>query len=309
MIENALVFALGALAAGLLALVLFPAFTRRAARLARRDYEASLPRSLTEIAAARDGVKAAYAARIARVEHDLAEAKRALTEERTARTADKTLLDRALIEAAAKTNAFSEAEARTEALKTELRARDESLARIGAERREMERLLQTEAEARRAAERRAEEAASIATDLRLALAAAEARGGVHDGGPETLRLGDGTALRLVSSGTPGPAAIDLTGIPAIPPPTRDDALAFGMADPGSAALPAGTDANPAPTGPAAALVTSAKTDPIAEDPAERARRVEDLARRLKALKRRNSAARGRGGDAKKAEPSTGGGTA
>lgn len=309
MIENALVFALGALAAGLLALVLFPAFTRRAARLARRDYEASLPRSLTEIAAARDGVKAAYAARIARVEYELAEARRALTEERTARTGDKSLLDRALIEAAAKTNAYAEAEARTEALRTELRARDEALARIGAERREMERLLQTEAEARRAAEQRAEEAASIATDLRLALAAAEARGGVYEGAPETLRLGDGTSLRLVTSGASGAAAIDLTGIPAILPPTRDDALAFGMPDPGAPKGLAAKDANPAPTGSPAAVITKVETDPIAEDPAERARRVEDLARRLKALKRRNTAARGRGADAKKAEPSTGGGSA
>ncbi len=261
MIENALVFVLGALAAGLLALVLFPAFTRRAARLARRDMEASMPRSLSEIAAARDGVKAAYAARLARADVEIADLRRALTEERAARSGDQGQIERAHSEAAAKANAVAEAEARTEAVRAELRARDEALARIGAERKDLESRLQSEIDGRRAAEARAEEAAAIATELRLALAAAEARAASLDEAAEPVAA-------PAASETP---VVEATAIPAVQPPTADDAIAFGLSPSTAAEGQAG----------------------VPEDPAERARRVEDLAGRLKTLKRRNAKEKGR----------------
>jgi chromosome segregation ATPase len=57
-IEQSLYFALGFLAATLLALAVLPAFWRRAYRLSRREIEATLPLSPKEIAAERDQLRA-----------------------------------------------------------------------------------------------------------------------------------------------------------------------------------------------------------------------------------------------------------
>jgi hypothetical protein len=174
-IEEALVFALGALASGLLALVLFPAFTRRAARLARRDAEARLPRSLAEIAAGKDAVRAEYAVKTARVEADLRQVRKALIEERLARAEEQTDLYALRSEKRAFAAAIEDAERRVDEARAELRAREEALNRAAAERRELERRLVAEADRGREAEDRAEEAARIATEIRVALVAAEAR--------------------------------------------------------------------------------------------------------------------------------------
>lgn len=68
MIEFGMVFALGALAATLLALSALPALDRRAQRLARRRLEALFPMSISEIAAERDHVRAAMAVEARRAE-------------------------------------------------------------------------------------------------------------------------------------------------------------------------------------------------------------------------------------------------
>ncbi|MGL4243026.1 MAG: hypothetical protein ACRCTI_18085 [Beijerinckiaceae bacterium] len=61
MIEQTLFFALGFVTAALLALVILPAFWRRAYRLTRRELEATLPLSPSEIAAERDQLRAKFA--------------------------------------------------------------------------------------------------------------------------------------------------------------------------------------------------------------------------------------------------------
>ncbi|MBH0239324.1 hypothetical protein [Methylobrevis albus] len=68
MIERIMFFVVGALSAGILALLVLPAFTWRAARLARRDVEARLPISLTEFSAQKDAQRAVFAAEVARLE-------------------------------------------------------------------------------------------------------------------------------------------------------------------------------------------------------------------------------------------------
>ncbi|HUG62451.1 MAG TPA: hypothetical protein VMP03_11425, partial [Methylomirabilota bacterium] len=141
MIETALVFALGALCSGIVALLLYPAFTRRAVRLARRDMEARLPRTLDEIAALRDGVRAEYAARTARVESALATANRALTDERIAKADMSVQLAALWTERRGYEASLAEAEARVTATFAELREREERLARALAENRDLERRL------------------------------------------------------------------------------------------------------------------------------------------------------------------------
>lgn len=58
MVAQIMFFALGFLTAGLIALIIFPAFNARATRLAKRRVEALLPVSLAEIAAERDFLRA-----------------------------------------------------------------------------------------------------------------------------------------------------------------------------------------------------------------------------------------------------------
>lgn len=175
-IENALVFALGALTAGILALLIFPAFTRRAARLARKAAEARLPRSSAEMAAAKDAVRAEYAARTARIEHDYVTARKALVEERLSRARDQAQVSSLSIERTDLQSSLLAAEARIEDLRSELRAREEAYAKLSADYRAQERRLQAE-EARTAeADARADEAERLATDMRAALIAAEADG-------------------------------------------------------------------------------------------------------------------------------------
>lgn len=69
-IQSVLAFILGFLVAGLIAILIAPAFRRRAERLTRQRLEATLPMSLNEMQAERDRVRAEYAVAIRRVESD-----------------------------------------------------------------------------------------------------------------------------------------------------------------------------------------------------------------------------------------------
>ncbi|WP_181706706.1 hypothetical protein [Chthonobacter rhizosphaerae] len=166
MIESALVFTLGALAAGLIALLVFPAFTRRAARLARKEAEARLPRSLNEIAAAKDAVRALFAARTARVEAESAMLRERLTEERMARAEESLQVSAARAEVQSLTTALRETEERFAALHAQLRDREEAVARLTVERRDLERRYSALLQRARAAETRVAEAEQVINTLR-----------------------------------------------------------------------------------------------------------------------------------------------
>jgi chromosome segregation ATPase len=71
LIESIMVFALGFLSAGLLALIILPAVNRRAERLAKRRYEALFPLSAGELAAERDHLRAEFAVATRRLEQRL----------------------------------------------------------------------------------------------------------------------------------------------------------------------------------------------------------------------------------------------
>ena len=71
MIETVMIFALGFLSAGLLALIILPAVNRRAERLAKRRYEALFPLSASELAAERDHLRAEFAVSARRLEQKL----------------------------------------------------------------------------------------------------------------------------------------------------------------------------------------------------------------------------------------------
>lgn len=211
MIANALVFLSGALVAGLVALILYPAFTRRAARLARRELEQRLPRSLSEIAAEKDAIRAEYAARAAKTEVELRTARKSLVDERLARAEETAELLLLRADRRTYSEGLAAAEARVGEAREQLRARDEALARTAAENRDLERRLAGMNERLLDAEGRAAEAERIASDLRLAMVTADAIAVARDGGP--VHPLDRTVER--------PADLSVAMAPVEPPPLRD----------------------------------------------------------------------------------------
>jgi chromosome segregation ATPase len=90
-IEQAMIFALGFLVAGLIALAFAPAFWRRALRLTRRRLETQVPLSVEEILADRDHLRAEFAVERRRLEirvADVAQAHAADRSELGRRTAE-----------------------------------------------------------------------------------------------------------------------------------------------------------------------------------------------------------------------------
>ncbi len=243
MIETALVFALGALVSGLIALVVFPAFTRRAARLARRDLEARLPRTLDEVAAMRDAVRAEYAARTARVEATLADVRQALSDERVASAEIALQLSALQIERRGYEAGLADAERRVSEAFEELRRSEEALARSEAQRRDLERQLVRFGERLADAEARASEAERLASEMRMALVAAEA---------SAWAMADRIAARgepspSAGAGAPPLAPAGPTGPITLPPAAAARSAPAPLAGSG-AVLKAGTALTPGPDG-------------------------------------------------------------
>lgn len=88
MIELVLVFILGMAMAGVVWLIMLPAFWRRATRLTRERLERSLPMSVNEIAAFRDRTRAESAVEIARISMQLQKAQASVAAAR-AETGDR----------------------------------------------------------------------------------------------------------------------------------------------------------------------------------------------------------------------------
>ena len=68
MVETVMIFALGFLAATLIALLIVPALNARAERLARRRAEAMFPLSISELTAEKDHLRAEFAVLQRRIE-------------------------------------------------------------------------------------------------------------------------------------------------------------------------------------------------------------------------------------------------
>ena len=74
MVETVMIFALGFLAATLIALLIIPAINERAERLARRRAEALFPMSISELTAEKDHLRAEFAVQQRRIERKAEEA-------------------------------------------------------------------------------------------------------------------------------------------------------------------------------------------------------------------------------------------
>jgi chromosome segregation ATPase len=81
LIENVMYFALGALAAGLLALLIIPAVWRRAVRLTKKRIEAATPMSMAEFRADKDQLRAEFALSTRRLEMNVEALRKRLAEQ------------------------------------------------------------------------------------------------------------------------------------------------------------------------------------------------------------------------------------
>lgn len=81
LIENMMYFALGALVAGLLALIILPAVWKRAVRLTKRRIEAATPITMAEFRADKDQLRAEFALSTRRLEMNVETLRRKLTEQ------------------------------------------------------------------------------------------------------------------------------------------------------------------------------------------------------------------------------------
>ncbi len=172
MIETVLIFLAGMLTAGLGALLLMPAINSRAVRLYRRRLDQQLPRSVAEMAAAKDAIRAEMAARMARIEVELDIARRAVASAELSSSEDRRLTRALEAEKAAFEATIADYEKRLEEAHSIARYAHEAVARVDAERRELQRQISTRA---MEAETSRDEAESLAADMKMALVEAEAR--------------------------------------------------------------------------------------------------------------------------------------
>jgi chromosome segregation ATPase len=128
MIEHALVFLLGMLSAGLLWLMLLPAFWRRAVRLTSRRIERALPLSLNEIAAERDRLRAGHGVALARIDAALQRARMDLAAAK-AETGERLKAEAGFLDTiAAERQRVSALQAEAGGLRVELQTRDVRIA-------------------------------------------------------------------------------------------------------------------------------------------------------------------------------------
>ncbi len=172
MIETVLIFLAGVLTAGLGAMLLMPAINSRAVRLYRRRLDQHLPRSVAEMAAAKDAIRAEMAARMARIEVELDAARQAVASAELRSSEDRRLARALEAEKAGFEAAIADYEKRLEEAQSIARYAHEAVARVDADRRDLQRRISVRASE---AEESRDEAESLAADMKMALVEAEAR--------------------------------------------------------------------------------------------------------------------------------------
>ncbi|MCM5555013.1 hypothetical protein [Pleomorphomonas sp. NRK KF1] len=255
MIETVLIFLAGMLTAGLGALLLMPAINSRAVRLYRRRLDQQLPRSVAEMAAAKDAIRAEMAARMARIEVELDIARRAVASAQLRSSEDRRLTRALEAEKANFEATIADYEKRLEEAHSIARYAHEAVARVDAERRDLQRQISTRA---MEAETSRDEAESLAADMKMALVEAEARIAVLS--------------ETIADLTHTPPLIQPSAVSSAPPAPVIH-VDFGAKAERQADKPA------------------AKGN--AADEADDEARIDDLANRLKLLRARNAVARQR----------------
>src|SRR5262245_2441205 len=127
MIEPSMFFALGFLAASLLALVIVPFVHGRAVRLTTRRLEAATPVSMAEIQADKDQLRAEFAMSTRRLEMSVDQLKTKTTSQLAELGKKSDTINRLKMELGEKTATIFALEAREKALKDQLHATEDEL--------------------------------------------------------------------------------------------------------------------------------------------------------------------------------------
>ena len=174
LVQSVLFFALGFLCAAFLALMVAPAFWRRAVSLTRRRIEAAVPLTLSEIEADKDRVRAEFAMSTRRLEMTV----KSLREKAAAQVVDinrgREELKELAAEHARKNQAFSELEARHGELAAELRRREEQSQQLSDRLAEVERAMEERALEFEKLARMYDEASFSSSNRQIELVAREA---------------------------------------------------------------------------------------------------------------------------------------
>ena len=174
LVQSVLFFALGFLCAAFLALMVAPAFWRRAVSLTRRRIEAAVPLTLSEIEADKDRVRAEFDMSTRRLEMTV----KSLREKAAAQVVDinrgREELKELAAEHARKNQAFSELEARHGELAAELRRREEQSQQLSDRLAEVERAMEERALEFEKLARMYDEASFSSSNRQIELVAREA---------------------------------------------------------------------------------------------------------------------------------------
>lgn len=169
MIEYGLVFALGALVAGLVWLILLPAFWRRAVRITTERLVRRLPISENEIRAEHDRLRAEHAVAIARIERTLALARGEVALAR-GETGTRLSMEAGFLETIeAGKRRIAALETDIAGLNAEIAARELTIANLRGEREEAGETIAELERRNQALEEKAAAVASLADERRVAL--------------------------------------------------------------------------------------------------------------------------------------------
>jgi DNA repair exonuclease SbcCD ATPase subunit len=174
LIQSGLIFLLGFLCAGLIALLVAPAFLRRAAALARKRIEATVPLTLNELLAEKDRVRAEAAMTIRRLEMNVKSLNEKLTGQFVDTNRHREELKRLAAQLAEKDRILAEHDRSASGQDTARRERQEQLPVLSKRLNEAERLLEERTTELRKLEQLYDEVSFVSSSRQIELAAREA---------------------------------------------------------------------------------------------------------------------------------------
>lgn len=188
MIQSVLLFSLGFLCAGFLALMVSPAIWRRAVLLTRRRIEASVPLTLNEIQADKDRMRAEFAMSTRRLEMSV----KAFRDKASAQVAEinrnREELKRLGVDRDEKTAVITDLETKASALRKELGAREHQLEETHVQLEDVQQKLETKAYELEHMRERTEELVVTSSNRQVELVSREAQVEKLAGDVDALRL-------------------------------------------------------------------------------------------------------------------------
>jgi chromosome segregation ATPase len=171
MIENIVIFVLGALAASLVALFVGPIFARRAARLAAQRVRAAAPLTTAEIQAQKDLLRAEFAVRVRKVELRLEKMERLAAERQIELGRHEESLRERQIELASRKEHIQELEGEVDSLRTAILALEKQTAEQAAALKEKQKAISAANDALHAREAELDEARSLIDSQKVEIVA------------------------------------------------------------------------------------------------------------------------------------------